>query len=226
MAGGGVCVLWLADAKIGRSKRLLVLSPESGAAGGKKGRPLGRGEQRGRRCGMNWTTILMIFTLLVLQIPGFASSSSAQGRYPRIDVSFLGIGEDKVGTGFQTHPNGDPDGHFRITLRTGGAAVQVTGIWIHTSDERGRVVSSTGPAQWWSTTGRGWILGVERNGKRLNQWDRKIDDVVSGDVEYDVFADGSAWFKRPGQHFTIGVELGNGSVLRSTIRVEGASPLR
>jgi hypothetical protein len=152
--------------------------------------------------------------------------SPAQERYPFIEVSFLGIGEDKVGTGFQTHPNGDPDGHFRVILRNGSAVQQVTGIWLHTSDERGRPVSSTRPAQWWSTTGRGWILGVERNGKRLNQWDRKVDDVVSGDVEYDVFVDGSAWFKRPGQYFTVGVELANGSVLSSTIRIRADVPRR
>jgi hypothetical protein len=160
--------------------------------------------------------------LLTLANPLFLAAAD----HPSIEVAFIGVDQDKVGTGYQTHPNGDPDGHFRITLQTGGTLVQVTGIWLYTSDERGRPVSSTRPAQAWSTTGRGWILGVERDGKRLNQWDRKIDDSVSGTAEYHVFADGSSWFKRPGQYFTVGLDLSDGRSIHSIIRVGVAGPLR
>jgi len=148
----------------------------------------------------------------------FGGIAFAQDEYPTIDVSFLGIGKDKVGSGFQTHPNGESDGCFRITIKTGGEILQVTGIWLYTSDARGNPVSSNRPAQWWSTIGKGWILGVERDGKRINQWERKVDDVISGDIEYHIFADGANWFKRPGQYFTIGAEFASGSILNSVIR--------
>ena len=175
---------------------------------------------------MKPTSLSWILRVLIAGWTCLPATVLSAEEFPQLQVVFLGTDQDKVGTGYQTHPNGDPDGHFRLTVKTGGAIVQLTGMWIYTSDERGRPVSSTRPAQWWTTTGRGWILGVERDGKRLNQWDRKIDEVVSGTVEYHIFADGSAWFKRPGQYFTVGIDLADGRTLHSIIRVGVAGPLR
>src|SRR2546425_307969 len=223
----GVAVL-VGDQPIGETKSGRVLIVDNLAAGVHRVRASKAGYKdfdRAVQVAGNRTTEVLI-EMDRVQTAALSGKPSAQDQYPRIEVSFLGIGDDKVGTGFQTHPNGDPDGHFRIVLRTGGAVKQVTGIWVHTSDERGRPVSSTRPAQWWSTTGKGWTLGVERDGKRLNQWDRRIADVASGDIAYDAFADGSAWFKIPGQYFTVGVELADGSVLRSTIRNGSAGQIR
>ncbi|MBT6048317.1 MAG: hypothetical protein HOI47_06770 [Candidatus Scalindua sp.] len=170
--------------------------------------------------------LFFIFLIVVsLLFFVFANPTFSEEQYPTIKVSFLGTSEDKVGSGFQTHPNGESDGCFRITIKTGGEILQVTGIWIYTSDARGNQVSSNRRAQWWSTTGKGWILGVERDNERINQWERKVDDVISGDIEYHVFADGAKWFKRPGQYFTIGVEFANGSVLSYIIRTGVAGEL-
>lgn len=177
------------------------------------------------RTGLPQKRFFIVLIVVSLLLFVFVNPTFSEDQYPTIEVFFLGIGEDKVGSGFQTHPNGEPDGCFRITIKTGGEILQVTGIWLYTSDARGNPVYSNRRAQWWSTTGKGWILGVERDDKRINQWERKVDDVISGDIEYHVFADGDKWFKRPGQYFTIGVEFANGSILSSVIRTGVAGKL-
>jgi hypothetical protein len=132
---------------------------------------------------------------------------------------FIGVDADKVGTGFQPTPNGDPDGHFALEIETGGTTIQVVGLVVYLSDYRGNAVFSTQGGQTWSTTGPGWILGVERDGRRVNPSDRALRDVVRGQARYDLYADGGRWFGA-GQYVTILVRFSDGRTLSKSIRID------
>jgi len=145
--------------------------------------------------------------------------SPPEVSYPTVTLYFMGVDADKVGTGFQPTPNGDPDGHFALEIDTGGTTVQVVGLLLYTSDYKGNAVFSTQGGQSWTTTGPGWILGVERDGRRLNPSDRAVRDVVRGMARYDLYADGGKWFGA-GQYFTILVRLSDGRTARKIIRID------
>jgi hypothetical protein len=173
--------------------------------------------------------ILNLFLIICLSLSLLICSplTSWGESYPIINAYFVGIDQDKVGSGFQPTANGDPDGHFILDIDTGGEIMEVVGIWIYTSDYRGKQVFATQGGQHWSTTGEGWILGVERDGRRLNPSSRNIEDTISGKVQYDLYADGQRWFKKPGQHFTLGVRFSDGTCFTQVLRIgiEGP-PLR
>jgi len=142
-----------------------------------------------------------------------------QVSYPRASIRFVGVDADKVGTGFQPTPNGEPDGHFQVEVDTGREMMQVTGFVLYTSDARGNPVFSTQGWQTWSTTGPGWILGVERDGRRVNHTDRSVHDSVRGVAHYDLFANGPRWFGA-GHYFTLVVRFGDGTNLQKTLRID------
>lgn len=165
---------------------------------------------------------LMISMVVIFQsYVWVASESLAVGdiAYPEVSGYFIGLGEDKVGSGFQSTPNGEPDGHFVLEVNTGGEFMEVVGIWMYTSDHRGNPIFTTQAGQKWSTTGEGWIIGVERNGQRLNPSRRNIEDTISGKVRYDLYADGARWFRKPGQHFTIGIMFSDGTTISLILRI-------
>jgi len=136
-----------------------------------------------------------------------------EAGYPAIALVFSGLDTDKVGSGFQPTPNGEPDGHFVLDLDTGGKPMLVTGISLGVPDRLGR----TGKA--WSTTGDGWILGVERDGKRLNPSDRTVRDGIKGRLRYELFANGPTWFVG-GQSVTVEVWFGDGHVVSTSTLIE------
>ncbi len=81
-----------------------------------------------------------------------------------LSASWLGMSVDRVGTGSQATPNGQLDGSFRLVLNTHGVQRIVNYISLKTA-----------PFDAWDTTPNlQWILGVERNGRRLNPSDNSI----------------------------------------------------
>ena len=151
--------------------------------------------------------------------PAPPPSAPVQVPYPRVFVEFVGVDADKVGSGFQPTPNGEPDGHFKVEVDTGGETTQVTGFILYTSDARGNPVFSTQGGQTWSTTGPGWILGVERDGRRVNHTDRSARDAVRGVAQYDLYANGPRWFGA-GQYFTLVIRFSDGTNLQKTLRID------
>ena len=158
-----------------------------------------------------------------LPVPTFAPASPKPSIFPIAVLYFRGVGADKVGSGFQPSPNGEPDGHFTVEIDTGGEEAEIVGMRLYTSDRRGSPVFSTQAGQTWSTTGQGWILGVERDGRRLNPSDRRIEDRVKGQARYEIYANGPRWFK-PGQYFTLVVHFSDGTVKTASAAPTGTEP--
>jgi hypothetical protein len=151
-----------------------------------------------------------VITRLPTPIPG--------GEFPRIWLEFLGFDADKVGSGYMAAPNGEPDGHFLLVVDTGPDEMRVADLELYTSDHRGNPAFATYPSQRWSTTGAGWFLGVERDGKRLNPSDRTVRDVVRGRAIYDLFADGKTWFA-PNQYVTVVVKFADGTTRKRVLHI-------
>jgi len=156
-------------------------------------------------------------------LPKMAPAEPKASLLPRAILYFRGVGADKVGSGFQPTPNGEPDGHFTVEIDTGGEEAEIVGMRLYTSDRRGSPVFSTQAGQTWSTTGQGWILGVERDGRRLNPSDRRIEDRVKGQARYEIYANGPRWFK-PGQYFTLVVHFSDGTVKTASAAPTGTEP--
>lgn len=156
-------------------------------------------------------------------IPTVAPASPKPSIFPRAVLDFRGVGADKVGSGFQPTPNGEPDGHFTVEVDTGGEEAEIVGMRLYTSDRRGSPVFSTQAGQTWSTTGQGWILGVERDGRRLNPSDRRLEDRVKDQARYEIYANGPRWFKA-GQHFTLLVHFSDGTTKIASTAPTGTEP--
>ncbi len=117
---------------------------------------------------------------------------------------------DKVGGGSTAAPDGTRDAHFRVAIDAGAGAT-VTDILLQTADQAGKACCG----QVWNTTvDRYWILGVYRDGTRLNPTDQNISDHVSGHVVYDLYANDSGYFKS-GQNYIVTVTLSDGRKLTS-----------
>jgi Domain of unknown function (DUF6777)/Protein kinase domain len=115
---------------------------------------------------------------------------------------------DQVGRGDVATPDGTRDAHFRVTIDAGAGAT-VTDILLQTADDAGKPCCG----QFWDTTVNSyWILGVSRDGTRLNPTDRNISDHVTGTVTYDLYANDSGYFKT-GQNYIVTVTLSDGRKL-------------
>src|SRR3954453_3864608 len=69
---------------------------------------------------------LGVFLASALALTFGAASSSAAS--PAAALSYRGLDADIVGTVYEAKPDGHADGHFTLTLDTGGAAQTVTNI--------------------------------------------------------------------------------------------------
>src|SRR3954469_16643283 len=69
---------------------------------------------------------LGVFLASALALTFGAASSSAAS--PAAARSYRGLDPDIVGTVYEAKPDGHADGHFTLTLDTGGAAQTVTNI--------------------------------------------------------------------------------------------------
>ena len=134
-------------------------------------------------------------------------------------VSHQGIDRDVVGQSNSPAPDGEKDGHFTLALDTRGAAEVVQSIAIRsvypTGDPDGGPVWDTAP-------GAKRILGVLREGRRLNPAAEGISDPIQGKARYELYA-GDAGRIRPGQLFKVSVSFQGGGTSSAFASVEGPS---
>jgi hypothetical protein len=141
----------------------------------------------------------------VVAVLGVGPGSAATGqRGATVQLAYVDKTSDKVGSGSDAKPDGSPDGHFRLTVT---ANATITAITLRTADASGAPCCG----QTWNTVPNDglWILGVFRNGKRLNPVDEAISDPVAGTVTYDIYGSDSGFFQ-PSQHFVASVTFGSG----------------
>jgi hypothetical protein len=135
-----------------------------------------------------------------------------------LEASFVGTNADQVGRGNDGKANGEKDGQFRVVLDVGNDTRTVRYVVMHAADANGQPTGE----QVWDTAPNGyWILGVERDGRRLNPRDADIADQVWGKVTYNVYANGSGLFT-PDRHFLLLVRFQDGTEVSAQARVEQA----
>ena len=136
-----------------------------------------------------------------------------------MQVRFVDMNNDLVGTGGEASPNGQNDGRFRVVLDVGDATRTVNYMVLMSADAAGKPAGG----QVWDTTPNGyWPLGIEREGRRLNPRDHDIADQVWRKVSYDVYANDSGWFK-DGNHFLVLVRFTDGGEVSGLTRIGGGS---
>jgi hypothetical protein len=163
------------------------------------------------------------FLILGLFLSLALAAGPGAGGKTTLSATFVDMDNDKVGPKRQATPNGESDAHFRIVLDTGGATRVVDDIYISPSDAQGEPRAME---MWCSTPVFDFtpfaVVGVERNGVRLNPDDVRITHQVRGAVTYDLYANANEWMK-PGQHFAITVKFDDGEEIRSVATM--ASPV-
>ncbi len=122
-------------------------------------------------------------------------------------LTWKGMDKDKVSRGNGPNPDGDPDGHFSLTL-TPKDAKTINRITVLSTDKSGNPVGG----QVWNTVPDGnWILGVEQpSGNRLNPTDKPISKTITTTTTFELYGANSGWFKE-GQHFKAVVEFTDGT---------------
>ena len=130
-------------------------------------------------------------------------------------ASWGGKARDVVGRGSDPGANKQPDGRFIVHLETHGARKVVTYIVVHSANSAGK---PAGGQVWDTRPGRFWILGVYREGRRLNPVDRNIRDVAQGAARYELYGNDSGWFK-PGQTFRVTLKFADGGEAVALTRV-------
>jgi hypothetical protein len=153
----------------------------------------------------------------VVAVAGVGPTSAATGqKSATVQLAYVDKASDKVGSGSVAKPDGSPDGHFRLTVT---ANATITAITLRTADASGTPCCG----QTWNTVPNDglWILGVFRNGRRLNPVDEAISDRVAGTVTYDIYGSDSGFFQ-PSQHFVVSVKFaGAGSSSAVTLAAPG-----
>jgi hypothetical protein len=148
-------------------------------------------------------------------VSGVSSTIGGPGpTQSSLSAVWRGMTADVVGTWGSGRPNGQPDGHFTVTLNTGGARRVVRFIMLQLANAQGRPV---GNEVWDTRPGGYWILGVYRNGRRLNPTDVDITDTVVGFARYELY--GNAGSFRPGQYFRITVGFADGGEVVAVTRI-------
>lgn len=170
-------------------------------------------------------------------VAGFAGDPSAFAvasvtRPPRpitgpvtVGLSYQGFAGDQVGTGARGGPDGQKDARLALSLDTSGRELTVTAVELSVSDDKGNTWRKT----WDTRPGGHWILGVEREGKRLNPTDVPVQMVVTGKTEFTLWAANDAWkdpvtgvprsFFSSGGFLTARVFLSSHPMVRQTIRL-------
>jgi len=153
---------------------------------------------------------------------GGAATAVARVNVPpaRLSASYLGMSRDVVGEGDRASPDGRVDGEFEAVLETGGAPRRVREIVLQSADARGL---PAGPERWDTRPGGFWILGVSREGERLNPTDRTIPHAAANGTRYNLFASRPGGFM-PGQHYRIVFRFAEGDEASSHVEISGESP--
>lgn len=148
-----------------------------------------------------------------------AGAAVAPAGSPRVaEFAWHGMDEDRVGDWGNGKPNGNRDGHFRLTLEAPGKfALASLSVW--STNEKGE---KAGGQIWHTRNGDNWMLGVFRDGRQLNASHVVSLGEFAGRVSLDLYANSSGWFN-PGQWFLLEVEGADGKVARQTLRL-GAAP--
>ncbi len=132
-----------------------------------------------------------------------------------LSARYAGMLEDRVGQGNHAGANGIQDARFSLSLDTRGARWVVKGIVLRSSDARGNAM---GGQLWDTNPGGGWILGVYRNGERLNPSDHEITHVVDGRADYELYANPGTF--KPGTYFRVGVRFAEGDEAKAVAMVD------
>ena len=135
-------------------------------------------------------TVVIVRTLVIVQSPTVVINPPAPPTQGEGNLVLVNLGPDQVGKSGNPHPNGEPDGHFRLTVSVQGQRT-VIGMIMTSSDPQGKVRRTWDTIH--KTTGH-WPIGVFRNDKRLNPNDENLYDSVDGIVQYDLYADGVKYF--------------------------------
>jgi hypothetical protein len=122
-------------------------------------------------------------------------------------LTWKGMDKDKVSRGNGPNPDGDPDGHFSLTLTPKGSKT-VNKITLLSTDK----FDNPAGGHVWNTVPDGhWILGVEQpSGNRLNPTDKSISKTITTTTTFELYGANSGKFKE-GQHFKAVVEFTDGT---------------
>lgn len=128
-------------------------------------------------------------------------------------LRWIDFGKDRVSSGNNPNPDGQGDGHFSVTLDLSSPKT-VEVITLYTTDDQGNPAFG----QVWNTAPDGfWILGVYRDGTRLNPQDTLLRDEARGEVAYDVYGNDSGYFDE-GQRFGVTVGFSDGTEVKALCR--------
>lgn len=101
-----------------------------------------------------------------------------------VKLSFVGMEQDQVGRGQVATADGTVDAHFRLELDTGAREVTITSLVLAQIEADGQAI---GGKVWDTRPNKLPILGVVRDGIRLNPKGSDIRDRVRGKVRYSLF---------------------------------------
>ncbi len=150
--------------------------------------------------------------------PQYTPSTPASGTASITDFEWQDMDDDKVGEWDNGSPDGRNDGHFALTLNLPGQK-EVKSIEIYSADANGNAVGG----QVWDTASTDWwILGVFYQENQLDPRHVPSLGTFSGDVQFDLYADDSGWFK-PGNWFGVEVVLGDGTKLNKLVSIGGGT---
>lgn len=129
-------------------------------------------------------------------------------------LTYLGMTADRLGAQSPSPPDGKPDPHFRLTIRSPTprriANVVLRAVW-----PGGAPV----PNQVWDTRPRGYrMIAAYRKGRRLNPMDGGISPTIRGAASLDLFIHNTGWV-RPGQTFQVEVVFRGGNRVFAKARV-------
>jgi len=150
--------------------------------------------------------------------PAQVASGSRGGGGISLDAVYRGLDADRVGSMNRASPDGRMDGHFTLTLDTGGEEKEVNIIMVQSARDDGQ----PSHLRWDTMPGGHWILGVYRDGRRLNPTDTFLKDKVRGLASYEVYgnAEDAQWF-RGGSNFRVTVRFKDRQEVVAFARVRG-----
>jgi hypothetical protein len=149
---------------------------------------------------------------------------AAPARPITAGLSYQGFVADRVGPGALGRGDGKPDARFTFTVDVGGRTVEATRIELSVSDAQGVTWRKT----WDTEPGGSWILGVERDGRRLNPTDVPVREAWTGSRTFTLWAAADAWtdqtgqarsYFQPGAYFTARVFFRSEPMVKATIRL-------
>jgi hypothetical protein len=131
------------------------------------------------------------------------------------DAGWVGVDADYVSQSAAAIADGAADGHFTFTYETDIGPYEIRSITVESSDAEG---NPAGGQVWTTASSRYWVLGVVRQGVRLNDGHVPSLGTHQGFRSFDLYAADSGWFQ-PGQHFIVEVDMGGGTPLRQVVRI-------